>query len=646
MHLRKIPWMLLKPLLRQKRGRRSPRRVSLWKEKMIKIRSILWTENKVCEMAETEGQVITCRAAVAWEAKKPLKIEMIQVAPPEAGEVRIRLYATGVCHTDAYTLDGHDPEGIFPSVLGHEGAGIVESVGEGVTSVQRGDHVIPLYIPQCGECKFCQSSKTNLCGKIRATQGKGLMPNGTSRLSCNGETLFHFMGCSTFSEYTVVAEISVCKIAVEAPLDKVCLLGCGISTGYGAALNTAQVEPGSTVGIWGLGTVGLAVAMGARKAGAKRIIGIDVNPDKFEVAQKFGCTEFLNPKDFPGRDIQDVAVEMTDGGFDYTFECIGNVQTMRAALESCHKGWGTSVIIGVAAAGQEISTRPFQLVTGRVWKGSAFGGWKSRDSVPKLVDEYLAAKLMVDEFATHSMPLDKINHGFDLMHAGKSQNLCDVMPAKSSRASGDVPSHDCVLKLLMAGDSGVGKSSLVYRFIDNTFTPTFVSTVGVDFKIKNVSVKQRKVRLQIWDTAGQERYQSITPAYYRSANGVVIVFDLTNVDSFSHVTRWMQLIQKHCDDDVEVFLVGNKCDQENRKVRRVDAENWARKNRIHYLEVSAKTGENVCDTFLWLSECALSAQAKRLENERAALLTGNETKKLSAKNRRQESTCYSALCYI
>jgi len=370
-------------------------------------------------MSDSTGKSITCKAAVAWEAKQPLSIEDIEVAPPQKGEVRVKILATGVCHTDAYTLDGHDPEGLFPCVLGHEGGGIVESVGEGVTDFKAGDHVIPLYIPQCYECKFCKSPKTNLCGKIRLTQGKGVMPNGTSRFTCKGKSLYHFMGCSTFSEYTVVAEISLCKVNEKAPLDKVCLLGCGISTGYGAALNTAKVEEGSNVAIWGLGAVGLAVAMGAREAGAKRIIGIDINPDKFEVAKQFGCNEFVNPKDHT-KPIQEVLVEMTDGGLDYTFECIGNIHTMRAALESCHKGWGTSVIIGVAAAGQEISTRPFQIVTGRTWKGCAFGGWKSRDSVPKLVDGYLEGRVLVNEFVTGDKPLTEINEAFHLMHAGKS----------------------------------------------------------------------------------------------------------------------------------------------------------------------------------------------------------------------------------
>ncbi|XP_065354904.1 alcohol dehydrogenase class-3 [Calliphora vicina] len=372
-------------------------------------------------MSATEGQVIKCKAAVAWEAKKPLSIEEIEVAPPKANEVRIKITATGVCHTDAYTLGGLDPEGIFPVILGHEGAGIVESVGEGVTKFKPGDHVIPTYVPQCDECKFCKSPKTNLCQKIRCTQGQGVMPDGTSRFTCKGQKLFHFMGTSTFSEYTVVADISLSKVDEKAPLDKVCLLGCGIPTGYGAAINTAKVEPGSTCAVWGLGAVGLATAMGCKKAGASKIYGIDINPDKFELGKKFGFTDFINPKDVADKGpIQNFLIDLMDGGFDYTFECIGNVNTMRAALESTHKGWGTSVIIGVAAAGQEISTRPFQLVVGRVWKGTAFGGWKSGRDVPKLVDEYMKKELLVDEFITHTMALDKINEAFDLMHEGKS----------------------------------------------------------------------------------------------------------------------------------------------------------------------------------------------------------------------------------
>jgi len=369
-------------------------------------------------MSEFEGKPITCRAMVAWEPKAPLKCETITVDPPKAGEVRIKILATGVCHTDAYTLSGADPEGAFPCVLGHEGGGIVESIGEGVTSVVPGDHVVPLYIPQCYNCKFCNSKKTNLCSRIRATQGKGLMPDGTVRFHCNGKDLAHFMGCSTFAEYTVCAEISLAKIDPEAPLDKVCLLGCGITTGYGAALNTAKVEEGSTVAVWGIGCVGLAVIMGCKVAGAKRIIAVDINPKKFEVAKQFGATECFNPKDHD-RPTQEVLVEMTDGGCDYTFECVGNIHTMRAALEACHKGWGESTIIGVAAGGQEISTRPFQLVTGRVWRGSAFGGYKSRDSVPMLVKDYLSSKMKVDEFVTHNFQLPEMNEAFDAMHGGE-----------------------------------------------------------------------------------------------------------------------------------------------------------------------------------------------------------------------------------
>lgn len=368
-------------------------------------------------MSDTAGKVIKCCAAVAWEAKQPLSLETIEVDPPKAGEVRIKIVSTSLCHTDAYTLSGADPEGKFPCILGHEGGGIVESVGEGVTSFKPGDYVVPLYTPQCGECKFCKSPKTNLCNKIRDTQGQGLMPDGTTRFKCKGQQIFHFMGCSTFSEYSVVAEISLCKINNKAQLDKACLLGCGVSTGYGAALNTAKVEPGSNCAIWGLGGVGLAVALGCKAAGASRIIGIDINTKKFETAKKFGVTECINPKDYE-KPIQEVLIGMTDGGLDYTFECIGNVDTMRAALESCIRGWGTSVIIGVAASGKEISTRPFQLVTGRTWKGTAFGGWKSKDSVPKLVDLYLENKLPLDDFVTDVLPFEKINEGFERLHGG------------------------------------------------------------------------------------------------------------------------------------------------------------------------------------------------------------------------------------
>ncbi|KFO37351.1 Alcohol dehydrogenase class-3 [Fukomys damarensis] len=364
-------------------------------------------------------RVIKCKAAVAWEAGKPLSIEEIEVAPPKAHEVRIKIIATAVCHTDAYTLSGADPEGCFPVILGHEGAGIVESVGEGVTKFKAGDTVIPLYIPQCGECKFCLNPKTNLCQKIRVTQGKGLMPDGSSRFTCKGKTILHYMGTSTFSEYTVVADISVAKIDPVAPLDKVCLLGCGISTGYGAVVNTAKVEPGSTCAVFGLGGVGLAVIMGCKVAGASRIIGIDINKDKFTRAKEFGASECVNPQDF-SKPIQEVLIEMTDGGVDYSFECIGNVKVMRAALEACHKGWGVSVVVGVAAAGEEIATRPFQLVTGRTWKGTAFGGWKSIESVPKLVSEYMSKKIKVDEFVTGNLSFDQINEAFELLHSGKS----------------------------------------------------------------------------------------------------------------------------------------------------------------------------------------------------------------------------------
>ncbi|KAL0596756.1 Alcohol dehydrogenase class-3 [Plecturocebus cupreus] len=375
--------------------------------------------SKQAEQKNFFRHVIKCKAAVAWEAGKPLSIEEIEVAPPKAHEVRIKLIATAVCHTDAYTLSGADPEGCFPVILGHEGAGIVESVGEGVTKLKAGDTVIPLYIPQCGECKFCLNPKTNLCQKIRVTQGKGLMPDGTSRFTCKGKTILHYMGTSTFSEYTVVADISVAKIDPLAPLDKVCLLGCGISTGYGAAVNTAKVEPGSVCAVFGLGGVGLAVIMGCKVAGASRIIGVDINKDKFARAKEFGATECINPQDF-SKPIQEVLIEMTDGGVDYSFECIGNVKVMRAALEACHKGWGVSVVVGVAASGEEIATRPFQLVTGRTWKGTAFGGWKSVESVPKLVSEYMSKKIKVDEFVTHNLSFDEINKAFELMHSGKS----------------------------------------------------------------------------------------------------------------------------------------------------------------------------------------------------------------------------------
>jgi len=359
------------------------------------------------------------RAAVAWEAGQPLQIEEVDVAAPKGGEVMVRIVATGVCHTDAFTLSGEDPEGIFPAILGHEGGGIVEEVGPGVTSVRPGDHVIPLYTPECRECSFCRSGKTNLCQKIRATQGQGLMPDGTTRFSIGGRNIAHYMGTSTFSEYTVLPEISLAKISPEAPLDKVCLLGCGITTGIGAVLNTAKVEPGSTVGVFGLGGIGLSVVQGAVMAGAERIVAIDINPDKFEMARMLGATDFVNPKDHD-RPIQEVIVDLTDGGVDYSFECIGNTDVMRAALECCHKGWGESVIIGVAGAGQEISTRPFQLVTGRVWRGTAFGGVRGRSELPGYVDKYMSGEIKIDEMVTHTMGLEDINDAFDLMHHGES----------------------------------------------------------------------------------------------------------------------------------------------------------------------------------------------------------------------------------
>ncbi len=363
--------------------------------------------------------MIQSRAAVAWQAGKPLSIETVDVMPPKAGEVLVRIVASGVCHTDAFTLSGDDPEGIFPSILGHEGGGIVEQVGEGVTSVAVGDHVIPLYTPECGECKFCLSGKTNLCQKIRATQGQGLMPDGTTRFSIDGTPIHHYMGCSTFSEYTVLPEISLAKVNKVAPLEEVCLLGCGVTTGMGAVLNTAKVEPGATVAIFGLGGIGLSAVIGATMAKASRIIGIDINESKFELAKKLGATDCINPKHYDAP-IQEVIVDLTDGGVDYSFECIGNVDVMRSALECCHKGWGESVIIGVAGAGQEIRTRPFQLVTGRVWRGTAFGGVKGRSQLPGIVEQYLNGEFKLDDFITHTMPLERINEAFDLMHEGKS----------------------------------------------------------------------------------------------------------------------------------------------------------------------------------------------------------------------------------
>ena len=359
------------------------------------------------------------RAAVAFEAGKPLEIVEVDVAPPQKGEVLIRVTHTGVCHTDAYTLEGSDPEGVFPVVLGHEGAGIVVEVGEGVTSVVPGDHVIPLYTAECGKCDFCLSGKTNLCVAVRETQGKGLMPDGTTRFSYNGQPLYHYMGCSTFSEYTVVAEVSLAKINPEANPEHVCLLGCGVTTGIGAVHNTAKVQPGDSVAVFGLGGIGLAAIQGARQAKAGRIIAIDTNPSKFKLARQFGATECINPKDHD-KPIQQVLIEMTGWGIDHTFECIGNVQVMRAALESAHRGWGQSIVIGVAGAGEEISTRPFQLVTGRVWKGSAFGGVKGRTELPGMVEDAMRGDIDLAPFVTHTMGLEEINEAFQLMHEGKS----------------------------------------------------------------------------------------------------------------------------------------------------------------------------------------------------------------------------------
>jgi S-(hydroxymethyl)glutathione dehydrogenase/alcohol dehydrogenase len=363
--------------------------------------------------------MIKTRAAVAWGPGQPLSIEEVDLMQPQKGEVLVRIVATGVCHTDAYTLSGSDPEGKFPTILGHEGGGIVEALGEEVTSVATGDHVIPLYTPECGECKFCKSGRTNLCQAIRATQGQGLMPDGTTRFFKDGKPIYHYMGTSTFSEYTVVPEISLAKISKEASLEKVCLLGCGVTTGMGAVTNTAKVKAGDTVAVFGLGGIGLAVIIGAVQAKAGRIIAIDINPVKFGIARQLGATDVVNPKDY-AKPIQDVIVEMTSGGVDFSFECIGNVKVMRSALECCHKGWGESVIIGVAGAGEEICTRPFQLVTGRIWRGSAFGGVKGRTELPGYVQRYLNGEYELDIFITHNMGLDDINKAFELMNAGES----------------------------------------------------------------------------------------------------------------------------------------------------------------------------------------------------------------------------------
>ena len=359
------------------------------------------------------------RAAVAFEAKKPLEIVEVDLEGPKAGEVLVEIKATGICHTDAYTLDGFDSEGIFPSILGHEGAGIVREVGPGVTSVKPGDHVIPLYTPECRQCKSCLSRKTNLCTAIRATQGKGLMPDGTSRFSYKGQTLYHYMGCSTFSNFTVLPEIAVAKIREDAPFDSSCYIGCGVTTGVGAVVFTAKVEPGSNCVVFGLGGIGLNVIQGLKLVGADKIIGVDLNPSKEEWGRRFGMTHFVNPKEVQG-DLVARLVEVTGGGADYTFDCTGNINVMRTALECCHRGWGQSIIIGVAEAGKEISTRPFQLVTGRVWRGSAFGGARGRTDTPKMVDWYMEKKIQIDPMITHKLPLEKINEAFELMHEGKS----------------------------------------------------------------------------------------------------------------------------------------------------------------------------------------------------------------------------------
>lgn len=359
------------------------------------------------------------RAAVAYEAGKPLIVETVQLEGPRAGEVLVELKATGICHTDEFTRSGADPEGLFPAIFGHEGAGIVVDVGPGVTSLRKGDHVIPLYTPECRQCKSCLSQKTNLCTAIRATQGKGLMPDGSSRFSIGGKMIHHYMGCSSFSNYTVLPEIAVAKIREDAPFDKVCYIGCGVTTGIGAVINTAKVEAGANVVVFGLGGIGLNVVQGARMVGANMIIGVDLNPTREALARKFGLTRFVNPSEVKG-DLVPYLVELTGGGADYSFECIGNVEVMRQALECCHRGWGVSVIIGVAGAGQEIRTRPFQLVTGRVWKGTAFGGARGRTDVPKIVDWYMDGKINIDDLITHTMPLQDINKAFDLMHGGES----------------------------------------------------------------------------------------------------------------------------------------------------------------------------------------------------------------------------------
>ena len=359
------------------------------------------------------------RAAVALEARKPLSVETVNLEGPRAGEVLVEIKATGICHTDEFTLSGADPEGLFPAILGHEGAGVVVDIGKGVTSLRKGDHVIPLYTPECRKCNYCTSGRTNLCQAIRETQGQGVMPDGSSRFSLNGEKLFHYMGTSTFSNHTVLPEIALAKVREDAPFEKICYIGCGVTTGIGAVINTAKVQPGDNVVIFGLGGIGLNVIQGARMVGANKIIGVDLNPGRKQIAEKFGMTHFVNPTELED-DLVPYLVDQTDGGADHSFECIGNTEVMRQALECCHKGWGKSTIIGVAPAGAEIATRPFQLVTGRVWQGTAFGGAKGRTDVPRIVDWYMDGKINIDDLITHVLPLDQINDGFDLMHRGES----------------------------------------------------------------------------------------------------------------------------------------------------------------------------------------------------------------------------------
>jgi S-(hydroxymethyl)glutathione dehydrogenase / alcohol dehydrogenase len=360
------------------------------------------------------------RAAVAWAAGKPLSIETIEIGGPKAGEVLVEVKATGICHTDQYTLSGRDPEGLFPAILGHEGAGVVREVGAGVTSLKPGDHVIPLYTPECRQCKTCLSRRSNLCTSIRATQGKGVMPDGTSRFSCDRGEIMHYMGCSTFANFTVLPEIALAKVREDAPFDKICYIGCGVTTGIGAVVNTAKVWPGANVAVFGLGGIGLNVIQGARMVGADRIIGIDINPGREAMARKFGMTDFINPRAIGEDKVVQAIIDLTGGGADFTFECIGNTKVMRQALEASHRGWGESIIIGVAGSGEEIATRPFQLVTGRVWKGTAFGGARGRTDVPKIVDWYMEGKINIDDLITHTMPLEQINHGFELMEKGES----------------------------------------------------------------------------------------------------------------------------------------------------------------------------------------------------------------------------------